>query len=692
MEKKRIQEKNKKEEIRKRALKRKSEGNNDLPSKEKYKKECHHKEAHRKMTHHKVIHQKESHSRRDTSNNTNKVNTNSPGSDSLQSTPSPSQFLAANKIISSMKAQLPEEYYIKEKQKDTFADIEQGICNQTPEYPFNKHPATPPQFSEANKLVSAIKSKLTYKVMVPQEESVMTFANAKDRMETLRRSLTETTNTAQSVQIQQSKMETTEKCHMSGAIEKSPEAMEVEDVKEIEPPRPQAENEMCNIPESLILKGEKPTLFIPWRVINELDKMKDTNNGSGAVCKKARAAMDFLYKSLPENDRIKGQSLRDANCHIYPCEMNDDEVLNCCLQQIERGKNVLLLSEDKNLCNKATLNNVPRIGVEGLRYMMEDRPDPDTDPQLSTRMKQYEDAMYQLLANILESEMRARYGLLWQHVVHRAPPWQLGDVLASLLKHWRTVFCEVFPRIERLLADLAALHSATISAGKRAISESDVDAFKELCLDIAKKCQIIPDYMELAKTAVNSLSEASSPAPANSHVLRDPVPTNAPSPANAPAPANAPSVAPLTANTTAPLSKLVEAFENVWTLFSSYCAKLCACLGVPHGLPDGLAGHQTADSLSHRWAAFRGHANALALAIKGVLSVENSDAVMEEQVSRLESALKESLSLMSVDGGIVRRDDLRIFCMKNRDMLQEAFAKLSQLTDLLDVCKNTMHN
>lgn len=111
----------------------------------------------------------------------------SPGSDSLQSMPSPSQFFAANKIISSMKAQLPEEYCDKTKPKDTFADIEHGICNQTSEYPYMKHPATPPQFSEASKLVSAIKSKLT-KVAVT-EANLRTFASAKDRMEALRTSL-----------------------------------------------------------------------------------------------------------------------------------------------------------------------------------------------------------------------------------------------------------------------------------------------------------------------------------------------------------------------------------------------------------------------------------------------------------------------------------------------------------------------
>lgn len=111
--------------------------------------------------------------------------TQSPSSDSIQSVPSPSQFFAANKIISSMKAQLPEKYCNKTIQKDTFADIEQGIYNQTAEYSSLKHPATPPQFSEASKLVSAIKSKLSYKVPY-KDTPVNTFMSANERMEAFR--------------------------------------------------------------------------------------------------------------------------------------------------------------------------------------------------------------------------------------------------------------------------------------------------------------------------------------------------------------------------------------------------------------------------------------------------------------------------------------------------------------------------
>lgn len=59
----------------------------------------------------------------------NESKTNQSPSDSLHSEiQSPSQFFAANKIISSMKAQLPEEYCSKEKPKDTFAEIEEGMC------------------------------------------------------------------------------------------------------------------------------------------------------------------------------------------------------------------------------------------------------------------------------------------------------------------------------------------------------------------------------------------------------------------------------------------------------------------------------------------------------------------------------------------------------------------------------------
>lgn len=124
-----------------------------------------------------------------------------------------------------MKAQLPEEYCCKEKQKDTFADIEKGICSQTPEYPFSKHPVTPPQFSEASKLMSAIKSKLAYKVST-SKDSIINYTSAQDRMNSLRANLSlEAEREMNSSFLSNSSRDFEAKL--------STEAMEVEETKEV---------------------------------------------------------------------------------------------------------------------------------------------------------------------------------------------------------------------------------------------------------------------------------------------------------------------------------------------------------------------------------------------------------------------------------------------------------------------------
>ncbi|CAH0714665.1 unnamed protein product, partial [Brenthis ino] len=543
--------------------------------------------------------------------------TQSPNSDSLQSIPSPSQFFAANKIISSMKAQLPEEYCCKEKQKDTFADIEKGICSQTTEYPFSKHPATPPQFSEASKLVSAIKSKLAYKVS--SSKDVKTYSSAKERMETLRTSL--------SLEVEQGLNSSSSFLNTSVEDSKNmSEAMEIEDFKQVKPKSSPLQRDNNCDGDNLVLvvdtnifiheldfiknvlnshiKGysEQPTLLVPWRVINELDRLKDNNNGNGALCKRAKAAMDYLYKSLPENSRIKGQSLRDANSHIYPCEVPDDEILNCSLQQVERGRNVILLTNDKNLSNKATINGVKRINVKELKELIENKPQP-SNPDLLASVKHYQQTLYHLLANILENEMRAKYNNLWQHVLFKVPPWSLADVLQCLLKHWVAVFNEVFPRIEMLLADLKNSLVSIEKKDPNTLTQSEVANFKELCLDVAKKCQIIPEYMELAKMTVERLLKADE---GEGEAVEDVG------------------------------KEVVEAFEGMWTVLSSYGAKLSTALGIQHSIDDKLPGAEPLPALSGKWEQFTGCVNDLISAIDGVLGAgPSSDAA----VRRLQRAL-----------------------------------------------------
>ncbi|KAJ8730534.1 hypothetical protein PYW08_001947 [Mythimna loreyi] len=591
----------------------------------------------------------------------------SPSSDSLQSIPSPSQFFAANKIISSMKAQLPEEYCDKTKPKDTFADIEHGICNQTSEYPYMKHPATPPQFSEASKLVSAIKSKLT-KVAV-KEANLRTFASASDRMEALRTSLGNELMEIESAPIVLSNSISKE------IIKSTSEAMDV-DCKEIKQVAPLVNCTKDNIGSEVVLvvdtnifiheldmiknvlnssiKGyaEQPTLLVPWRVVNELDRLKDNNNCNGAIWKRAKAAMDYLYKSLPENTRIRGQLLRDANSHIYPCESPDDEILNCALQQAERGKSVILLSNDKNLCTKASINSIKSLGLSELKGLLESTPQ-ESDPDAFDNLKHYQATIYQLLANILENEMRAKYNNLWEHVLFKAPPWTLADVLQCLLKHWIAVFNEVFPRIEHLIADLKSALTSVDSKHSKSLTESEVSNFKDLCLEVAKKCQIIPEYMELAKITVERLlNDRSVDAEDEKHGEL----------------------------------MVIDAFENVWTVMSSFCAKLSTRIGVPHNIEDKWPGDEPLEALTSKLMLFTNQITAFTLAIKGVLSSDTPDACVED----LERAFRDSLSLICMDNEYINKSRLAVFCTKCRNMLQEAYVKFSQLMEIIEVCKNTL--
>ncbi|XP_014369204.2 transcriptional protein SWT1 [Papilio machaon] len=577
---------------------------------------------------------------------------------------SPSQFFAANKIISAMKAQLPEEYDNRVVQKDTFADIEQGICNKITGYPSNVHPSTPPQFSQADKLLSAIKTKLAYKM--PIKERSDNSCSTSDRMQMLRRLSNEADDSRSGRHIEQ---------------------MDVDEgvtlvYSRVDPHKPSSSSSTPSMLNTIQtnavivvdtnifihhlhcithvlnsqIKGyrEQPTLLVPWRVINELDKLKDNNNGNGVLCKRAKAAMDYLYKSLPVANRLKGQSLRDSNSHIFPCEVPDDEILNCCLQQSERGKSVVLLSNDKNLCNKAVINGIKTMNVPDLMSMLEGKARPLPDPSLYASVKHYELTIYQLLANILENEMRARYKTLWEHVVCRPPPWDLQDVLFALLKHWIAVFHEVFPRIESLLNDLKKSYTYIKNKDPKTLVEAEVCNFKELCIEVAKKCQIIPEYMELAKNTVDRLNNTRQTRGQNN-------------------------------------LSVMQAFETVWIIFSSYCAKLCRCLGIPHSIEDQMPGNEPVEGLISKYSMFRNHIISLNHTIQGVLNVDNSSNMLEGRISNLENELKSSLNLNSMDNGVIVRDELNMFCIKNRDLLHDATTNLTTLIELLDVCKNNFH-
>lgn len=125
------------------------------------------------------------------------------------------------------------------------------------------------------------------------------------------------------------------------------------------------------------------TLIVPWVVVQELDAMK--NDASATLHVPARDAIQFLHDALARRDgRFRGQRVNEFHAyavvgsalglHVCVCfsegilnskQDNDDRVLDCCLyyQQLGAGTQLVLLSDDRNLCVKAMVHGVLTVSA-----------------------------------------------------------------------------------------------------------------------------------------------------------------------------------------------------------------------------------------------------------------------------------------------------------------------------------------
>ncbi|XP_070532779.1 transcriptional protein SWT1-like [Ptychodera flava] len=137
----------------------------------------------------------------------------------------------------------------------------------------------------------------------------------------------------------------------------------------------------------------RPSLVIPWVVMQELDILKRETSIKDAktaiISKKAQRAVIFIHENLQSgHPRVKGQSMVEASVKLQSItlESNDDRVLQCCLQYQEKvnGATVVLFSDDKNLCSKAIVSNVPAFTkktlVDGLEDLLEINPQQPPPP------------------------------------------------------------------------------------------------------------------------------------------------------------------------------------------------------------------------------------------------------------------------------------------------------------------------
>lgn len=118
------------------------------------------------------------------------------------------------------------------------------------------------------------------------------------------------------------------------------------------------------------LQGMNVAFLIPWVVLQELDGLKksekaltdentihsETSNPRLTVGALARLATRIIHENLKSGDKlVRGQRISEV---WGKPENNDDKVLDCCLFYSQYAK-VILISNDRNLCVKALVHNIP---------------------------------------------------------------------------------------------------------------------------------------------------------------------------------------------------------------------------------------------------------------------------------------------------------------------------------------------
>lgn len=100
----------------------------------------------------------------------------------------------------------------------------------------------------------------------------------------------------------------------------------------------------------------------------ELDRLKIQDE---KVAKLARRSIAFIDERFKEKDSyFIGQSaVESVQKQIIPIDSGDDEILNCCLQLQEITKKIVLLTNDRNLRNKAFLNKIESFSRDMLNFV-----------------------------------------------------------------------------------------------------------------------------------------------------------------------------------------------------------------------------------------------------------------------------------------------------------------------------------
>ncbi|CAB3380961.1 Hypothetical predicted protein [Cloeon dipterum] len=243
-------------------------------------------------------------------------------------------------------------------------------------------------------------------------------------------------------------------------------------------------------------------IAIPWAALQELDRFKSEKSKNPKLREPAKRAIAFIHKSFSmSHPKLIGQFSLDED--IKPIRITyDDSIIKYSLTLKCEGKNVILLTEDKNLCNKATTAQLECHSVNGLKEWInfalngavekDEAVEKNDDAELlndvpaGVVIKCAKKTMVKFLGKVLETEMKSIYNEMWSKVILIKPPWSFEDILKCYEKHWIAALSSLFQKpaldvVKKMIKAPAFKYSQTWELIRKAEVLEALDMCIELC-------------------------------------------------------------------------------------------------------------------------------------------------------------------------------------------------------------------
>ncbi|KAJ6648869.1 Transcriptional protein SWT1 [Pseudolycoriella hygida] len=126
-------------------------------------------------------------------------------------------------------------------------------------------------------------------------------------------------------------------------------------------------DDLSCIKETIHRADTKYNVLVPFVVLQELDKLK-MRQVDQRISSLASTAIKFIYNELKsKKDRLQGQKATEDSVHLIEVTNGDDRILNCCLQLSHQSREIILITNDTNLSNKAIASDVKTMTCKEYR-------------------------------------------------------------------------------------------------------------------------------------------------------------------------------------------------------------------------------------------------------------------------------------------------------------------------------------